>query len=224
MQIFKAMSTRHVTVLIVTGIVLIVGASIFFQTSSLFKVRYILVDGGAHLGETIAYFEKSKIYSNHPWEMFSFEANPNLIDRIPQKPNLTIINKAIWINDDGVDFYIGIDTSSSSIMKHKNTGDISKVPTKVESVDFGQWLKRNFKRQDFILVKLDIEGAEYAVLEKMLGDGTIKYVDVLFAEFHNVDVGVPIERDMVILKAIDELGIPTKVNPVQREDGDWFDN
>ena len=51
--------------------------------------RYIFIDGGAHIGETILHFEKSKLYSQYPWEMFSFEANPNLIAQIP-KPHASL--------------------------------------------------------------------------------------------------------------------------------------
>ena len=123
--------------------------------------RYIFIDGGAHLGETIAHFKKSKLYSQYPWEMFAFEANPNLIPQIPKSPNLTILNKAIWTHDGGVEFYLAENTLSSSILGNKKTGKLSKTPTRVDSVDFGQWLKTNFSKDDYIFVKLDIEGAEY---------------------------------------------------------------
>ena len=34
-------------------------------------------------------------------------------------------------------------------------------------------------------MKVDIEGAEYSVFQKMLDDKTIEYVDVMFVEWHN---------------------------------------
>jgi len=129
----------------------------------------------------------------HAWEIFAFEANPNLIPQIPKKPNTTILNKAIWTHDGTVEFYLAEDTLGSSVLGNKKTGNLAKTPTKVDSVDFGQWLKNNFSRDDYIFVKLDIEGAEYDVLENMLKDGTIVLVDRLYVEFHNVKVNVPAE-------------------------------
>jgi len=185
--------------------------------------RYIFIDGGTHLGETIAHFEKSKLYSRYPWEIFSFEANPNLIGDIPKRKNMTILNKAIWTHDGTIEFYLAEETLSSSILENKKTGGLSKTPTRVDSVDFGQWLKRNFSKDDYIFVKFDIEGAEYDVLDKMLSDGSIAYVDKLYIEFHNVKVDVPVEPDGELLTAIKKMGVDVKATPhAPSEEGDYF--
>jgi FkbM family methyltransferase len=185
------------------------------------KQRYIFIDAGAHEGETIAHFEKSNLYSQHPWEMFAFEANPNLIPDIPKKPNLTVLNKAVWTKDGTVEFYLGENTLSSSLLGDKKPG-LSKTPIKVESVDFGQWLKKNFSKDDVIFVKLDIEGAEYDVLDKMLKDESITYVDRLYVEFHNEKVGVPEERDRELISAIKKIGIVIKTHSTEETQGDYF--
>jgi FkbM family methyltransferase len=213
---------KRVLLLVLLSVLLMAAIFLFFQGSSVINPRYVFVDCGAHLGETIAHFERTNIYQQHDWEMFSFEANPNLIEKIPKKPNLTIIDKAVWVDDSGIDFFIGKSTASSSVIKEKSTGQLSTTPTRVGSVDFGKWLTENFTSNDFVFVKLDIEGAEYDVLEKMLSDGSIELVDALYIEFHNIKVGVPIERDLELLAAIKRYGILTKVNPLQRRDGDWF--
>jgi len=203
-------------------VVVLLGVFFLDKNYNFFRPRYIFVDGGAHIGESVADFVKSKLYSKYPWEMFSFEANHNLIPSIPERANLTILNKAIWIHDEGVNFYLGVDTLSSSILKHKITGNLSKVPTHVESVDFGKWLKSNFERDDIILVKLDIEGAEYEVLEQMLLDGSIKYIDILFVEFHNVKVNVPKHRDTELINEIEKLEIIVRTHSLSYRHGNWF--
>jgi len=137
-----------------------------------------------------------------------------LIPQIPKKPNTTILNKAIWTHDGTVEFYLAEDTLGSSVLGNKKTGNLAKTPTKVDSVDFGQWLKNNFSRDDYIFVKLDIEGAEYDVLENMLKDGTIVLVDRLYVEFHNVKVNVPAERDDELLTAIKKMGVDAKATPI----------
>jgi FkbM family methyltransferase len=185
------------------------------------KKRYIFVDAGAHRGETIAHFEKSSLYSQHPWEMFAFEANPNLIPDIPKKPNLTVLNKAVWTEDGTVEFYLGENTLSSSLLGDKKPG-LSKTPIKIPSVDFGQWLKKNFSKDDVIFVKLDIEGAEYEVLDKMLQDESITYVDRLYVEFHNERVGVPEDRDRELVLAIQKKGVVIKIHSTEATQGDYF--
>lgn len=222
MMAHKKQVKKYIDATIITLIVIFLGVFFLFRHSNLFRKRYIFIDGGAHIGESIKNFEQSSLYSEHPWEIFSFEANPYLIKYLPQKPNLTVLNKAIWIHDEGVKFYLAKFSESSSILKHKKTGELSKVPIKVDSVDFGQWLKRNFKLKDFIIVKLDIEGAEYEVLNKMLLDGTIRYVDEFHIEFHNTKVDIPEQRDYELTKQIEVLGISVFA-PLSERDGHWFE-
>ena len=53
---------------------------------------------------------------------------------------------------------------------------------KVESVDFSYWLKNNTAATDDIMVKMDIEGAEYDIIDKMFVDGTINRVQIIIIE------------------------------------------
>jgi hypothetical protein len=41
------------------------------------------------------------------------------------------------------------------------------------------------------LLKLDVEGAEYAILEKMLRDRTLRRINHLFIEWHWAKIAVP---------------------------------
>jgi len=60
----------------------------------------------------------------------------------------------------------------------------------VESIDFSFWLSWIVRPGDKVRLKMDIEGAEYEVLPKMLEDGTIQLVDELIIEWHDFKVGV----------------------------------
>ena len=104
--IHKKQFKRDIIRIFFALVVISVGVFCLFQYTNLFR-RYIFIDGGAHIGESIANFEKSKLYSKHPWEIFAFEANPNLIPYLADRPNLTVLNKAIWIHDEVVNFYLG---------------------------------------------------------------------------------------------------------------------
>ena len=41
--------------------------------------RYVFVDGGAHVGETVEDFTLSTLYRMHEWEIVSIEANPEIV-------------------------------------------------------------------------------------------------------------------------------------------------
>jgi FkbM family methyltransferase len=55
----------------------------------------------------------------------------------------------------------------------------------VKCFDFSEFVKNNFTREDFIVIKFDIEGAEFPVIEKMISENTIDLVDVLYVEWHD---------------------------------------
>lgn len=46
------------------------------------------------------------------------------------------------------------------------------------------WLTKNFSLQDFLVVKMDIEGAEFEILEKPLSMRCSSLIDVLLWECH----------------------------------------
>jgi hypothetical protein len=58
---------------------------------------------------------------------------------------------------------------------------------KIKCFDFSSFIKDNFNKEDYIVVKLDIEGAEYEVMDKLISDGTIDYIDSIYVEWHNID-------------------------------------
>jgi len=57
-------------------------------------------------------------------------------------------------------------------------------PVRVDCIDFSDWIRSNFSKRDHIVVKMDVEWAEYPILGKMLADESIDYVSELLIEFH----------------------------------------
>jgi len=55
----------------------------------------------------------------------------------------------------------------------------------VESIDLSKWIIDNFKKDDFIVLKMDIEGAEYKIVPKMFEDGSVNYINYAFIEWHD---------------------------------------
>jgi len=62
-------------------------------------------------------------------------------------------------------------------------GEIKKFVS-VKCLDFNQWTVENTNKEDFIVMKMDIEGAEYEVLRKMIKEDSLKRFNELSIEFH----------------------------------------
>jgi FkbM family methyltransferase len=57
----------------------------------------------------------------------------------------------------------------------------------VDCFDFSSWLRENIKEDDYVVCKIDIEGAEFEVLKKCIKDDTLKLINHLDIEFHHFD-------------------------------------
>ncbi|MBN1365808.1 MAG: FkbM family methyltransferase [Syntrophaceae bacterium] len=174
--------------------------------------RYVYIIGGAHKGERIYHFKANKIYHSHPWEILAIEANPYLIDKIPKASDTIVLNKAIWIKNGKIKFYFSSQEDNFGSVYEKHPVKIAKdsVLILIDSIDFGEWLQKNFTLNDYIFVTLDIEGAEYEVLNKMVKDNTIKYIDYLFVEFHPGIGGQSEKKINELLQKIKKANVQVK--------------
>lgn len=55
----------------------------------------------------------------------------------------------------------------------------------VDCIDFSEFIKNNIDAESKIICKMDIEGAEYEVLGKLIDDNTIDLIDKIYVEWHN---------------------------------------
>jgi len=75
------------------------------------------------------------------------------------------------------------DESVKHIAGHVNLVDGGE-PLTVQIIDFPKWVAEHFSKDDYIVMKIDIEGAEFALLEKMAKLGLLDMVDQLALECH----------------------------------------
>jgi len=153
-------------------------------------MRKIFIDCGAYKGEVTKAFLANR---GEGFEVFAFEPNPYA--KIHKKNvDYTVFQKAVWITDGRIPFYINKkkarSSQSSSLLKEKTSGGLD-TKILVEAVNFGKWVKDNFSKDDFIVVKMDIEGAEFRVVDSMVADGSIYYIDELYMESHAHCIGLP---------------------------------
>lgn len=171
----------------------------------------IFLDCGAWNGYSVKVFRQ--VYDpNMEYKIYSFEANPYHLKTFPKFEGFhVLIGDAVWVDYTEMDFYLDYSRkrASSTLLKEKTSGDLDKEnPIKVKCVDLDDWIKGMFTESDEIVLKLDIEGAEYTVLPHMIESGSIDYIDKLFIEWHWHKVGVSKAEHDAVVKQIKGRGIP----------------
>jgi len=133
-----------------------------------------IIDCGANIGLSIIYFKKLFPLS----EIIGIEADPNIFSVLKSNissfslQNIELINKAVWINNDEIQFSLE-GGYSGRIALHSEENKV-----KIHSVRLKDFLNSHI---DFL--KIDIEGAENDVIfdcAENLGN-----IDKLFLEYHS---------------------------------------
>lgn len=155
-------------------------------------MKKIFIDGGARIGETVDVF-LNKREDLKGCDVYLFECNPNHIDTLKtlsetnKDYNFIVKNEAIWIEDKIMDFFISTDIwgdlGCTLDPSKRELLDLSN-PLKVNAINFSNFLQ-SFDKNDYLIVKLDIEGAEYEVIENILNTGAINVINELYIEWHD---------------------------------------
>jgi len=150
----------------------------------------IYIDAGAHTGVTVQTAALSGLYDR----IFAFEpsaecrAHPRWADLQGHHDNISLISSAVWHEDTTLDWYTVPEkplSQSASVMREKTTGGIATA------------------------LKMDIEGAEFDVLEHLIATQTISLIDTLTIEWHATKLdgeGWQIRKNR-ILAGLSALGI-----------------
>ena len=168
-------------------------------------MKKVHLDLGTHYGQGLNQFI-SMLNIDKSWQVYSFEANPityqnfiksNHYKNLLNHTNLIVINKAVYNKDTILNFNTeysadrGIrDGMASTLMriddwkpnidnKHNFTSS-----TSVECIDLARFVDEI--DADTITCKMDIEGAEFDVLEHLIATQTILKFQSLWIEFHNL--------------------------------------
>ena len=176
----------------------------FHERLHLHSRRGVLIDLGANCGNSYMSFKEQFERQRRP-ELFTyylFEPNPYLVEGYlselgKKSTSIEVIQAAGWITNGYIDFYLdsneqnkGCDPHSnknprgaSSLFKddyHPRSGKRITVST----VDMNEWMEAHVHPDDYCVLKVDIEGAEYELLRHLIIGGSMKLVDELYVEFH----------------------------------------
>ena len=185
----------------------------------------VFLDCGTHLGQGLREFI-ARFSMNETWKIHTFEANPVTYEKFVKNysnmtPWVNHHNKAVGTYDGEITVNLetppneddtGMGTSVIGLDKWNPWGNSAnfKIQKQVECIDFSKFIKENFNETDNINCKLDIEGSEYDLLERMIQDGTVKYFKHLSVEWHSRffnNKQEMEEREKLIIEKIKSLGI-----------------
>lgn len=150
----------------------------------------LYVDLGCYDGDTVEEFRNWRRIAfpdKEEWDIDAFDPNPAFKPEWDKKVDdrTMFTQAAAWTEDGFAQF--AIDESQplgSTLMESKIKVWDSGKKIEVTTFDFSKYVKTMRDIYDFIVVKMDIEGAEFPLLEKMVREGTVAMCDWLMIEFH----------------------------------------
>uniref|UniRef100_A0ACD5YZK5 Uncharacterized protein n=1 Tax=Avena sativa TaxID=4498 RepID=A0ACD5YZK5_AVESA len=161
-----------------------------------FKRRYVYVDVGSRsYGSSIgSWFRKQYPKQNHTFEVFAIEADPAFHPEYATRKGVTLLPYAAWVKNETLSFEINGDPGKEDEAKangrgmgrirptagKKMSGEVRSVP----AFDFAEWLKQTVSEQDYVVMKMDVEGTEFDLIPRLFDTGAICLVDEVFLECH----------------------------------------
>jgi FkbM family methyltransferase len=199
-------------------------------------MKQIFIDCGFHHGEGLKYFI-DHLGIGPAWDVHCFEPNPecHIMERLKELADHKTVcdrqvfphNDAVWVSRGVIEFSqenweisksgspknpCVLDGWASCITDLKKAWPGLMPPIKVSSIDFSDFLL-NLRVRYFgkceIYCKMDIEGAEFPVLRRLIETGTIKYIKKLWVEFH--ERYIPGESRQTKAELIRHLSLYTEV-------------
>jgi len=154
--------------------------------------RNIYLEVGALNLNKIDHFLQT--HNKDEWMFHLFEPNPIPIVNIKREmeerdlPNIKLWEVAAGVAGGRVVFYPGhrsVGHAGGTLLKGKYKYVDYDHPIEVDCIDFNQWIKDNIREDDNVYMNMDIEGAEYQVLPKMIEDGSIDLISMAEIELHS---------------------------------------
>jgi len=187
-------------------------------------MKRVFIDCGAWLGNSTIHFYKTFPKAKN-YQYYAFECNPHLFKKLRKRIarshiNSTIDTRAVWVNDDVINFRIGPDmySESASIISSKRIKHyIPRNDLYVKCFDFSSWMNQLIAPGDVCVIKMNIEGAEYAVLNKMIKDNTIKKVTLLLISWHYRKINLPESEHLALIEKLNVLNIKHEVWSLEHE-------
>lgn len=168
--------------------------------------RKVFLDIGAHIGETVRRFYRQRPDADE-FDIYCFEPDPEifkiLFKNVGAIENVHCICSALTTKNESRELTKGHvnQGDGSTLMKGKLTGDL-KGTIRVICQDINEWIEQKLGKFDYLIVKMNIEGAEYELLPHMVVSGLMSKVDELYVWLHSFkfDTAKRIKMDEIELQ------------------------
>jgi FkbM family methyltransferase len=152
--------------------------------------RQIYLDLGANAPETSVLPFVYKYPRGEQFELVAFEADPTWLPSYRPPLCNTSCEGIKWVQA-----VVGLNDTISYFASHGLSVGRSASPTSdkvhtvpVTTVDLRRWLVENVRHEDFVVMKMDIERAEFAILPALLHEPSVlRLIDELFVECHHLE-------------------------------------
>ena len=162
-----------------------------------YKERHIYVDLGARNYDSSigSWFEKQYPKQNKTFEVYAFEADKSFYGEYEGKKGVKLMPYAAWVRNETLSFEIDREPDNVGLQwaemgriqpKQLSTEDRENIDKvyRVEALDLADWLIRTFSKRDFVVMKMDIEGSEFDLMNRLVESGAFCLIDELFLECH----------------------------------------
>jgi FkbM family methyltransferase len=140
-------------------------------------MRKILIDLGCSDGQSILDLLEKRGEHVKDYEIYGFDP----VD-YPKVFNFNYEKKAAGTEDGQYLFKLGVWKEGSSLCEQKVCLEGYEY-IHVDVFNFSRYLMQF--ADDYVIVKCDIEGAEYDLFDKLFEDGTIDVIDEVYIELHS---------------------------------------
>jgi FkbM family methyltransferase len=155
-------------------------------------MRNIFIDIGGWTGVSVEFF-----LATHPrareFDIFTFECDRRNIEVIERKNlPITLVKKGVWSCNGKVRFYYanGGTKAGGTMYPGKKTGHVSRDKYyDVQCIDIAEFI-RFFDEGDYIIMKLNCEGAEYEIIPRLAEEGLLSRVSKWYIQWHWDKIGL----------------------------------
>eukprot|EP01062_Namystynia_karyoxenos_P039773 TRINITY_DN28929_c0_g1_i1.p1 TRINITY_DN28929_c0_g1~~TRINITY_DN28929_c0_g1_i1.p1 ORF type:complete len:435 (+),score=90.39 TRINITY_DN28929_c0_g1_i1:92-1306(+) len=129
-----------------------------------------------------------------PWEAVGKRPNETAHKHMRSWAGLPLefFPAAAWVANETLAFSHGISGNAGTVRSAKGVRNLSpnysahrrSLPYAVQGVDLADFILRRYRPEDFVVLKIDVEGAEHRLVPHLIRTGAVGLVDELFLECH----------------------------------------